>query len=231
MTDPKNDHPETVRLEPEQPETAQPAAVEPDVAPPEGEPPPDGSRGQGPSSQRTRTIFAGLITVAILAVLAIAIFDSGSDDDDPLETPATVVDQVATTGGDTNQQVVAGPELGSLSVTGFLCPSSSSAEETCMESGPVEILNATVRLSDGVTMQLAADMRQENGSYAWLNIPVGEYVLLADGLLGPDGAPARDVAGASGQVEDGWIIANNDPNQPAVLQVFFVPVEDGEAAG
>ncbi len=80
-------------------------------------------------------------------------------------------------------------------------------------------------------MSLEADSRQEEGSYAWLNIPIGEYVLLADGLLGPAGTSARDVAGAAGQVDDGWTIANNDPNQPTVLQVFFIPVEDAEAAG
>jgi hypothetical protein len=100
-----------------------------------------------------------------------------------------------------------------------------------MESGPVEILNATLRLPDGTMMSLEAGSRQENGSYAWLNIPVGEYVLLADGLLGPGGSSARDVVGASGQVEDGWTISNTDPNQPAVLEIFFIPVEDGEAAG
>ena len=100
-----------------------------------------------------------------------------------------------------------------------------------MEAGPVEILNATLRLADGETMQLAADMRQGDGSYAWLNIPVGEYVLLADGLLGPDGTSARDVVGTTGQVDDGWTIANTDPNQPTVLQVFFIPVEEATAAG
>jgi hypothetical protein len=122
-------------------------------------------------------------------------------------------------------------ELGSLSITGYSCPEASSPDEACMEAGPVEILNATLRLEDGTTMQLAADRRQEDGSYAWLNIPVGEYVLLVDGLLGPDGTSARDVAGASGQSEDGWTIANTDSNQPTVLQVFFVPAGEAESPG
>jgi hypothetical protein len=178
-----------------------------------------------------RAVFAGLITVAIVAVLAIAIFDEGSDGDDPPDTPATVADQAVTSEGDGSGQVVDGPELGSLSISGYLCPDASSTDEACMEAGPVEILNATLRLEDGQTMQLAPDMRQEDGSYAWLNIPIGEYVLLADGLLGPDGTSARDVVGASGQADDGWTISNTDPNQPTVLQVFFIPVAEATAAG
>lgn len=231
MTDPDNEQLQGVKPESAPPEIAQPEDIEPAVPPSEGDQMEGVEPDQGQSPQRMRTIFAALVTVAILAVLAIAIFDGGSDDDDPPDTPETVVDQVATNGGDGNQQVVDGPELGSLAVTGYLCPASSSPDETCMESGPVEILNATIRLADGVMMSLEADSRQEEGSYAWLNIPVGEYVLLADGLLGPGGSPARDVVGATGQVEDGWTIANTDPNQPAVLQVFFIPIEDGEAAG
>jgi hypothetical protein len=128
-----------------------------------------------------------------------------------------------------NQEEFDGSELGSLSITGYLCPDATSADEACMEAGPVEILNATLRLEDGQTMQLAPDMRQEDGSYAWLNIPIGEYVLLADGLLGPDGSSARDVVGASGQADDGWIISNTNSYQPAVLQVFFVPAGEVES--
>ena len=84
----------------------------------DGESARDANPEQRVTPQRTRTILAGLVTVAILAVLAIAIFDGGSDDDSD-ETPPTVVDQVATTGGEENQEAVDGPELGSLAVTGY----------------------------------------------------------------------------------------------------------------
>jgi hypothetical protein len=184
------------------------------------------------SSQRLRAILAGLVTVAILAVLAIAVFSGGADDDDPPPANTVVSDG---TGGDTSgaaeQPAEGGEELGSLAVTGYLCPSASSDEAACLDAGPVEIVGATVRIPDGRTYSLEGVERQEDGSYAWLNIPIGEYILLTEGLLGPDGSLPRTVIGSTGQTAEGWTIPNLDPNQPAVLQILFDPLAEGEAAG
>ena len=70
---------------------------------------------------------AGLGTVGIIAVLAIVIFLYGFGNDDS----AGQTTQPADTGGAGNtcqQEEAGGEELGSLAVTGYLCPSASSPE-------------------------------------------------------------------------------------------------------
>ncbi len=185
-----------------------------------------------PSNQRLRAILAGLVTVAILAVLAIAVFSGGDDEDDPVaDLPTTQASDG--TGGESEIQdgEPGAEELGSLALSGYLCPETSSDESECLDSGTTEITGATVLLADGRTYSLEGVEQGEDGVYAWLNIPVGEYTLLTEGLTGPDGAVPRAVIGSTGQVDGGWRIANLDPNQPAEVRILFDRVGDGTAVG
>ena len=184
------------------------------------------------SNQRLRAILAGLVTVAILAVLAIAVFSGGDDGDDPVAPVATTVPSDGTGGGDEPVDGQPGEEeLGSLALSGYLCPEPGSDESECIDSGPVAITGAVVQLVDGRTFSLEGVEQGEDGVYAWLNIPIGEYILLSEGLTGPDGALPRTVIGSTEQVTGGWRIANLDPNQPADVRILFDKVGEGTAVG
>lgn len=186
------------------------------------------------SNQRLRAILAGLVTVAVLAVLAIAVFsnDDGDDTPDPVATSASTDGTGGVEGnGASEGENPSGEELGSLALSGYLCPESTSEESECLDGGPVVISNAVVKLSDGRTFALEGVEQGEDGMYAWLNIPIGEYVLLSDGLSGPAGSVARAVLGSNGQTPEGWLIANLDPNQPAEVRIIFAPVGEGTAVG
>lgn len=187
------------------------------------------------SNQRLRAILAGLVTIAILAVLAIAVFSDNGDDDTALPPVATTAPSDGT-GGDegNNDTVVETPgdeELGSLAVSAFLCPEVTSEESACLDAGPVPIDSAVVKLADGRTYSLEGVEMGEDGMYAWLNIPIGEYTLLAEGLAGPEGSVPRTVIGSNGQNAEGWIVANLDPNQPAEVRIIFTPAGDGTPVG
>ncbi len=193
--------------------------------------PTEGDQAAAPvSNQRLRAILAGLVTVAILAVLAIAVFSGDDDDDDPPPPAATTAPSDGT-GGESVNEEPGGEELGSLAISGYLCPEASSDESECLDAGSVEITNAVVQLADGRTYELAGVERGEDGVYPWLNIPIGEYTLLADELRGPGDSMPRAVIGSNGQSNAGWTISNLDPNQPAEIRVIFAPVGEGTPVG
>jgi hypothetical protein len=187
------------------------------------------------SNQRLRAILAGLVTVAVLAVLAIAVFSEDDDGGDSQNPPATVAASDGTGGEEGNTESAeepGGEELGSLALSAYLCPEADSDESECLDGGPVPIMNAVVKLEDGRTFSLEGTSQGEDGMYAWLNIPIGQYVLLAEGLTGPDGATARAVIGSNGQTAEGWLIANLDPNQPAEVRIIFTSAAgEGTAVG
>ncbi len=182
------------------------------------------------SSSRQRTIVAALLTIAVVAILALAI-NSGSNGSNP-EEPPPAAETNPTVSESVDMGAEGDEELGSLQVTGYLCPSASATEAACTDGGAVEVTGASLRLEDGRVFTLDGVDRQPDGSYAWLNIPIGSYLLLAEGLEGPDLTAVRDVGGSTGVTTEGWQIGNQDPNQPAIIQIFFVPdVAEGEAAG
>ncbi|CAN5641530.1 hypothetical protein BH23CHL5_BH23CHL5_10910 [soil metagenome] len=181
-------------------------------------------------SSRQRTIVAALLTIAVVAILALAI--NSGDNDNNAEEPPPAGETVPTVSESVDLGGEGDEELGSLQVTGYLCPSASAAEAACTDGGAVEVAGASLRLEDGRVFTLEDVDRQPDGSYAWLNIPIGSYVLLAEGLEGPDLTVVRDVGGSTGVIAEGWQIGNKDPNQPAIVQIFFVPdLGEGEAAG
>ena len=177
-----------------------------------------------------RRLLALLATLAIVVVVLIAIFaDRGGDD--PPEPTAVPTQEVAGTGGqaaDGQGDVV---ELGSLSVTAYQCPEMASPDTDCLEAGTVELSNATIVLQDGEVIGIDAATSMPDGSLAWLNVPVGAYTLLEEGLMGPPDLILRNVIGAVAPVEEGWTVTNLDPNQPAVVQILFTPDVGSPAAG
>ncbi|MGD9711360.1 MAG: hypothetical protein AB7V46_04745 [Thermomicrobiales bacterium] len=187
--------------------------------------------GAAPSNQRLRAILAGLVTVAILAVLAIAVFNGDDNEVDPPPAAPTTAASDGTGGEGVQDGEPGAEELGSLALSGYLCPEPTSEESECFDAGTVEISSAVVELNDGRTYSLEGVQRGDDGTYAWLNIPVGEYTLLAEGLTGPDGSIPRAVIGSTGQINGGWRIANLDPNQPAEIRVLFDQVGEGTAVG
>ena len=151
--------------------------------------------------------------------------------DEPPPPVATTAPSDGTGGEEIQDGEPGGEELGSLALSGYLCPEASSEESECFDAGPVEVSGAVVELADGRTYSLEGVVQGEDGVYAWLNIPVGEYTLLFAGLTGPDGAVPRAVVGSNGQVSGGWRIANLDPNQPAEVRILFDNAGEGTAVG
>lgn len=194
--------------------------------------PESGDSAAPASNQRLRAILAALVTVAILAVLAIAVFSNDDDTDNPVnDVPTSQASDGTGGGGEIQDGEPGAEELGSLALSGYLCPETTSDESECLDNGTAAITGATVLLADGRTFSLEGVQQGEDGVYAWLNIPVGEYTLLTAGLTGPDGAVPRAVIGSNGQIEGGWRIANLDPNQPAEIRILFDRVGEGTAVG
>lgn len=181
---------------------------------------------QNPDARR-RAILAALIAIGVIAVLAIAIRSrGGGGDDNPAPTEAAQVVQ-STAPADQS----GGVELGSLQIAAFRCPERSTPDSECMNAGAVELTKFTMTLPDGQVVDLTNAQRMEDGSYQWLNIPIGAYTLPAANIAGPAGLSIRNISGPAEPTADGWIISNTDPNQPAVVNILYAPAEGSPAAG
>lgn len=179
-----------------------------------------------------RTVLALFGTLAVVAVLAIAVLsDRGNGGDNTAPTPSgnQAIEPTADSNGvgGNNGDV----ELGSLSVAGYACPEASSPDTDCLEAGTVEITNAMFVLEDGTQVGMDGATTMPDGNLAWLNLPIGTYQLPAESISGPDDMSVRNVIGAVTPLEGGWEVANLDPNQPAVVQILFVPESGSPAAG
>lgn len=178
---------------------------------------------------RRRAIVAALIAVGVIAVLAIAIRSrGGGEDDNPVPTEAAQVVENATTA---DQSSSGGVELGSLQISAFQCPERSTPDSECMNAGAVELTKFSMTLPDGQVVDLANAQRMEDGSYQWLNIPIGSYTLLSENIAGPAGLDIRNISGPAEPTAEGWTITNSDPNQPAMINVLYAPAEGSPAAG
>lgn len=180
---------------------------------------------QQPDARR-RAIVAALIAIGIIAVLTIAIRSRGNNEAPPAPTQVAEV-QLDQTG----QPPVEGVELGSLIIRAFQCPERSTPDSECMNAGAVELTRFSMTLPDGQVVDLTNAQRMEDGSYQWLNIPIGSYTLPAGNIEGPAGLSIRNIVGPSEPTADGWTIANLDPNQPVVIDVLYAPGEGSPAAG
>lgn len=180
---------------------------------------------QNPDARR-RAIVAALIAIGVVAVLAIAIRSRGGDDN-PTPTAAAQVVENATSA----DQASGGVELGSLQISAFKCAERSTPDSDCMNAGAVELTTFSMTLPDGQVVDLANAQHMEDGSYQWLNIPIGSYTLPSANIAGPAGVAIRNISGPAEPTADGWTISNADPNQPAVINVLYAPSEGSPAAG
>jgi hypothetical protein len=182
---------------------------------------------QNPDARR-RAIVAALIAVGVIAVLAIAIRSRGGDDNPP--APTAIVENI-----DSNATfpptVEGGVELGSLQISAFSCAERSTPDSECMNAGSVDLTAFSMTLPDGQTISLENAQQMEDGSYQWLNIPIGTYTLPKANVAGPAGLEVRNIAGPAEPTADGWTISNADPNQPAVINILYAPAEGSPAAG
>lgn len=180
---------------------------------------------QNPDPRR-RAIVAALIALGVVAVLAIALLSRGGDDD-PSPTEAAQVVENATSA----EQASGGVELGSLQISAFKCAERSTPDSECMNAGAIELTKFSMTLPDGQVVDLANAQQVEDGSYQWLNIPIGSYTLLSANVAGPAGLSIRNISGPAEPTADGWTISNSDPNQPAVINILYAPGEGSPAAG
>ncbi|MCA9861211.1 MAG: hypothetical protein KC438_15900, partial [Thermomicrobiales bacterium] len=169
---------------------------------------------QNPEARR-RAIVAALIAVGVIAVLAIAIQTrGGGGDDEPVApTQAAQIESDATL----PPTVEGGVELGSLQISAFQCAERSTPDSDCMNAGAVDLSTFSMTLPDGQEVSLDNTQQMEDGSYQWLNIPIGAYTLPSANFSGPAGLEVRNIAGPAEPTTDGWTITNADPNQPAVI--------------
>ena len=185
---------------------------------------------QNPDARR-RAIVAALIAVGIIAVLAIAIRSRGGSDETPVvPTPAAQSDSTQQTSGEAPQGA-GGVELGSMIISAYTCPEVSTPDSDCKNAGAVELSTFSMTLPDGQVVDLDNAEQMEDGSYQWLNIPIGSYTLPAANFTGPSGLTVRNIAGPVEPTADGWTITNADPNQPVVVDILFAPAEGSPAAG
>ena len=182
---------------------------------------------QNPDARR-RAIVAALIAVGVIAVLAMAIRSRGGNDEPP--APTAIIQQV-----DANATmaptVEGGVELGSLQISAFQCAERSTPDADCMNAGAIELTAFSMTLPDGQTVSLENAQRMEDGSYQWLNIPIGSYTLPKANVGGPAGLDVRNISGPAEPTGDGWTISNSDPNQPAVINILYAPADGSPAAG
>ncbi len=182
---------------------------------------------QNPDARR-RAIVAALIAVGVIAVLAIAIRQRGGDDNPP--APTAIVENVESN-ATLPPTVEGGVELGSLQVSAFNCAERSTPDSECMNAGAIDLTAFSMTLPDGQTISLDNAQQMEDGSYQWLNIPIGTYTLPAANVEGPAGVDVRNISGPAEPSSDGWTITNSDPNQPAVINILYAPAEGSPAAG
>lgn len=185
---------------------------------------------QNPEARR-RAIVAALIAIGVIAVLAIAIRSRGGDSDEP--SIPTAAAQVNPNQNSTEQQpqATSGVELGSLILGAYQCPETSTPDSECKNAGAVELTKFSMTLPDGQVVSLDNAERMEDGTYQWLNIPIGAYTLPAANFAGPAGLSVRNVAGPAEPLADGWTISNSDPNQPVVIDILYAPAGGSPAAG
>lgn len=185
---------------------------------------------QNPEARR-RAIVAALIAVGVIAVLAIAIRSRGGGNDDPaVPTTAAQVDSNQTS-TDGQPPATSGVELGSLIIGAYKCPETSTPDSDCKNAGAVDLATFSMTLPDGQVVSLENAEHMEDGTYQWLNIPIGTYTLPAANFSGPAGLKVRNIAGPAEPTADGWSISNSDPNQPVVIDIIFAPSDGSPAAG
>lgn len=183
---------------------------------------------QNPDARR-RAIVAALIAVGVIAVLAIAIWSRGGNDEPA--APTAIIQPTFDTNATLAPTVEGGVELGSLQVAAYSCPERSTPDSECMNAGSIDLTAFSMTLPDGQTISLENAQHMEDGAYQWLNIPIGQYTLLSANLAGPAGVDVRNISGPAEPTTDGWIISNTDPNQPAVINILYAPSEGSPAAG
>ena len=183
---------------------------------------------QNPDARR-RAIVAALIAVGVIAVLAIAIRSRGGDDT-PV-APTAFIEENVESNATQASTVEGGVELGSLQISAFSCVERSTPDSECMNAGAVELTAFSMTLPDGQTVSLENAQRMEDGSYQWLNIPIGTYTLPRANVEGPAGLDVRNISGPAEPTADGWTMSNTDPNQPAVINILYAPAEGSPAAG
>ncbi|HET9660651.1 MAG TPA: hypothetical protein VFP05_10010 [Thermomicrobiales bacterium] len=185
---------------------------------------------QNPEARR-RTIVAALIAIGVVAVLVIAVWSRGGGDDDPPVPTAAAQVESNQTSVDGQSQATSAVELGSLIIGAYKCPETSTPDSDCKNAGAVDLATFSMTLPDGQVVSLDNADHMEDGSYQWLNIPIGSYTLPAANFSGPAGLQVRNISGPAEPTADGWTISNSDPNQPVVIDIMFAPAGGSPAAG
>ena len=181
-----------------------------------------------PLNVSRRGIAVGLAGVVIIVALLIVAVRQG--DDDPVDTAPTAaanVDEGQQGGG----EEVEGVELGSVTLSAHICPSLDSPDDQCLSGEQAEVTSVAIVLPDGSRLGLDTATEMPDGTYQWLNVPIGVYQMPGDELEGPEGLVARNVSGPVVPNAEGWEITNTDPNQPAVVRILFAPIGGTPAAG
>lgn len=184
---------------------------------------------QNPEARR-RAIVAALIAVGVIAVLAIAIRSRGGSNEPAAPTAAAQVD-TNQTANEGQPPATSGVELGSLIIGAYKCPETSTPDSDCKNAGAVDLATFSMTLPDGQVVSLENAQHMEDGTYQWLNIPIGAYTLPAANFSGPTDLQVRNISGSAEPTAGGWTINNSDPNQPVVIDIMFAPSGGSPAAG
>jgi hypothetical protein len=191
---------------------------------------PESTSIPAPLNVSRRSILFGLVSVALIVLLIAAVRQGNDDPAEEMPVIPTVqedVNNVEEAGGGETGDV----ELGSVTLSAHVCPTLDSPDEQCMTGETAEVTALVLELPDGSEVDLGDATQMPDGSYIWLNVPVGVYQLQAEELGVPEGYVARNVAGPVIPNEEGWQITNTDPNQPAVIRILFAPVGGTPAVG
>ncbi|HET8522253.1 MAG TPA: thrombospondin type 3 repeat-containing protein, partial [Thermomicrobiales bacterium] len=117
---------------------------------------------------------------------------------------------------------------GSISLTGYACPSADSSADDCKANGTVALDGAVITASGGQQLT-AADANRDGDTFSWPIVPFDTYTLDGSSIV-PDGYTLGSVSGANGPTNNGGYTFDISATSPtATIAVYLVGGNGGGA--
>jgi hypothetical protein len=118
---------------------------------------------------------------------------------------------------------------GSISLTGYVCPSADSSAEDCQANGTVALDDAVITASGGQQLT-AADANRDGDTFTWPIVPFDTYTLDGSSIV-PSGYTLGSVSGADGPTNNGDYTFEISATAPtASIAVYLVGEGNGGGA-
>jgi hypothetical protein len=118
---------------------------------------------------------------------------------------------------------------GSITLTGYICPSADSSAEDCQANGTVALDGAVITASGGQQLK-AADANRDGDAFSWPIVPFDTYTLDGSSIV-PSGDTLVSVSGADGPTDNGGYTFEISATSPtASIAVYLVGQGNGGGA-